>query len=223
MRNLVAAAAAAAVASALAPCLSVASLAAPAALAEPSDDDGAADAPRECTIEYTADEIPALAAGLHGDDILYQATSRRAAIDSWNDGQAKLKAGLGTNGWGTVSDVVEDGAHPGPADNTGSSVAREEFERVSSQPQPLRTSHFSPAEVAFFENAADYTSQRLTDCGKDVARTAPEAPSSLKLALAPNKIASIVLAILSAVCAGLAATGMRIPGVEMPELPQLPW
>lgn len=217
MRNPVAAAA---VASALAPCLSVASLAAPAALAEPSADD---DAPRECTIEYTADEIPALAAGLHGDDILYQATSRRAAIDAWNDGQAKLKAGLGANGWGTVSDVVEDGAHSGPADNTGSSVAREEFERVSSQPQPLRTSHFSPAEVAFFENAADYTSQRFTDCGKDVARTAPEAPSSLKLALAPNKIASIVLAILSAVCAGLAATGMRIPGVEMPELPQLPW
>ncbi|WCZ39335.1 hypothetical protein [Corynebacterium jeddahense] len=216
MRNPVAAAA---VASALVPCLSVASLAAPAALAEPSADDN----PRECTIEYTADDIPALAAGLHGDDILYQATSRRAAIDAWNDGQAKLKAGLGANGWGTVSDVVEDGAHPGPADNTGSSVAREEFERVSSQPQPLRTSHFSPAEVAFFENAADYTSQRLTDCGKDIARTAPEAPSSLKLALAPNKIASIVLAILSAVCAGLAATGMRIPGVEMPELPQLPW
>lgn len=216
MRNPVAAAA---VASALVPCLSVASLAAPAALAEPS----AYDNPRECTIEYTANEIPALAAGLHGDDILYQATSRRAAIGAWNDGQAKLKAGLGANGWGTVSDVVEDGAHPGPADNTGSSVAREEFERVSSQPQPLRTSHFSPAEVAFFENAADYTSQRLTDCGKDIARTAPEAPSSLKLALAPNKIASIVLAILSAVCAGLAATGMRIPGVEMPELPQLPW
>ena len=80
-------------------------------------------------------------------------------------------------------------------------------------------SPFSHSEAAYLANAASYTAQRYADCGKDVNRVVPVAPSSISLALAPNHIALIVVALfglLGAVSAG--AAGM-IPGLTLPALP----
>ena len=80
-------------------------------------------------------------------------------------------------------------------------------------------SPFSHSEAAYLANAASYTAQRYADCGKDVNRVVPVAPSSISLAFAPNHIALIVVALLGVLGAvGAGAAGL-IPGVALPTLP----
>ena len=167
---------------------------------------------RVCVIEYNADQIPALAAGLYADDILYHPGDRANALARWKQKQAALRAGLGENGWGTLKDIDGDSLWP-VEEHTASSVIAED---LGSSSAPAAS--FSADEVAYFKSAASYTAQRFHDCGKDIHRPAPEAPSSLELALAPGKIAGIVVAVLAVLGAGaaFAVSAGVVPGVVLP-------
>ena len=183
----------------------------------------AADAPvnpgfsRVCVIDYNKDQVPALAAGLNADDILYHSGSRADALALWTKKQDELRAGLGENGWGALKDIDKDSLWPIEEHTTSSVIADDLGSSKTGAPSTFDTP-FSAGEVAYFKSAASYTAQRFQDCGKDINRTEPAAPSSLGSKLAPGAIAGIVAAVLAVLGGGAAFAGM-IPGLTLPALP----
>lgn len=184
----------------------------------------AADAPvdpgfsRVCAVEYNADQVPALAAGLNADDILYHSGSRADALALWAKKQDQLRAGLGENGWGSVTQADDLKLWPVEEHTTSSVIADDLGSSKTGTPSTLDTP-FSAGEVAYIKSAASYTAQRFQDCGKDINRTEPAAPSSLNSQVAPGAIAGIVAAVLAVlgVGAAFAASAGMIPG--LPALP----
>ena len=144
----------------------------------------AADAPvdpgfsRVCAVEYNADQVPALAAGLNADDILYHSGSRADALALWARKQDELRAGLGENGWGSVKQTDDLQLWPVEEHTTSSVIADDLGSSETGTPSTFDTP-FSAGEVAYFKSAASYTAQRFQDCGKDINRTEPTQPSSL--------------------------------------------
>ena len=61
---------------------------------------GAGSGSAQCSIEYNADQVPALAAGVLGDDLFFYNGSRADALALWEKKQTELRAGIGENGWG---------------------------------------------------------------------------------------------------------------------------
>ncbi|MDK8878280.1 hypothetical protein [Corynebacterium sp. MSK008] len=190
---------------------------------------GAADAPdapvdsgfsRVCVVEYNADQVPALAAGLNADDILYHSESRADALALWAKKQDELRAGLGENGWGSVKQTDDLQLWPVEEHTTSSVIADDLGSSKTGAPSTFDTP-FSAGEVAYIKSAASYTAQRFEDCGKDINRTEPTQPSSLGSKLAPGAIVGIVAAVLAVlgVGAALAASAGLIPGLTLPALP----
>lgn len=186
----------------------------------------AADAPvdpgfsRVCAVEYNADQVPALAAGLNADDILYHSGSRADALALWAKKQDELRAGLGENGWGSVEQADDLQLWPIEEHTTSSVIADDLGSSKTGTPSTLDTP-FSAGEVAYIKSAASYTAQRFNDCGKDINRSVPAAPSSLNSKVAPGAIAGIVAAVLAVlgVGAAFAASAGMIPGITLPALP----
>ena len=176
-------------------------------------------APGKCSIEYNADEVPALAAGVLGDDLIFYNGSRTDALALWEKKQSELRAGIGENGWGTLTQIDDAKLwEPGVTD-TSSALMLDDLKHYSQGLTFTADSPFSHSEAAYLANAASYTAQRYADCGKDVNRVVPVAPSSISLALAPDHIALIVVALLGILGAvGAGAAGL-IPGVALPALP----
>ena len=190
---------------------------------------GAADAPdapvdpgfsRVCAVEYNADQVPALAAGLNADEILYHSGSRADALALWAKKQDELRAGLGENGWGSVKQTDDLQLWPIEEHTTSSVIADDLGSSKTGTPSTFDTP-FSAGEVAYIKSAASYTAQRFEDCGKDINRSVPAAPSSLNSKVAPGAIAGIVAAVLAVlgVGAAFAASAGLIPGLTLPALP----
>lgn len=190
---------------------------------------GAADAPeapvdpgfsRVCAVEYNADQVPALAAGLNADDILYHSGSRADALALWAKKQDELRAGLGENGWGSVKQTDDLQLWPVEEHTTSSVIADDLTSSKTGAPSTLDTP-FSAGEVAYIKSAASYTAQRFQDCGKDINRTEPAAPSSLNSKAAPGAIAGIVAVVLAllGVGAAFAVSAGMVPGLTLPALP----
>lgn len=176
-------------------------------------------APGKCFIEYNADQVPALAAGVLGDDLTFYNGSRTDALALWEKKQTELRANIGENGWGTLTQIDDAKLwEPGVTD-TSSALVLDDLKHSSRGLTVTADSPFSHSEAAYLANAASYTAQRYADCGKDVNRVVPVAPSSISLALAPDHIALIVVALLGVLGAvGAGAAGM-IPGLTLPALP----
>ena len=175
---------------------------------------------RACVVEYNTDQVPALAAGLNADDILYHSGSRADALALWSKKQDELRAGLGENGWGSVEQADDLQLWPVEEHTTSSVIADDLGSSQTGAPSTFGTP-FSAGEVAYFKSAASYTAQRFADCGKDINRTAPAAPSSLNAQVAPGTIVGIVAAVLAVlgVGAAFAASAGMIPGLTLPALP----
>lgn len=175
--------------------------------------------PGKCSIEYNADQVPALAAGVLGDDLTFYNGSRTDALALWEKKQTELRANIGENGWGTLTQIDDAKLwEPGVTD-TSSALVLDDLKHSSKGLTVTADSPFSHSEAAYLANAASYTAQRYADCGKDVNRVVPVAPSSISLGLAPNHIALIVVALLGLLGAvGAGAAGL-IPGVTLPALP----
>ena len=169
---------------------------------------------RVCVVEYNADQVPALAAGLNADDILYHSGSRADALALWTKKQDELRAGLRENGWGSVKQTDDLQLWPVEEHTTSSVIADDLGSSKTGTPSTFETP-FSAGEVAYIKSAASYTAQRFQDCGKDINRTEPAVPSSLGSKLAPGAIAGIVAAVLTVLGVGAAFAGM-IPGVTLP-------
>lgn len=186
---------------------------------------GAAEAPvdpgfsRVCAVEYNADQVPALAAGLNADDILYHSGSRADALALWSKKQDELRAELGENGWGSVKQADDLRLWPVEEHTTSSVIADDLTSSKTGAPSTVDTP-FSASEVAYIKSAASYTAQRFEDCGKDINRTEPAAPSSLNSKVAPGAIAGIVAAVLAVlgVGAAFAASAGMVPGFTLPAL-----
>jgi len=170
---------------------------------------GAAEAPvdpgfsRVCAVEYNADQVPALAAGLNADDILYHSGSRADALALWAKKQDELRAGLGENGWGSVKQTDDLQLWPVEEHTTSSVITDDLGSSKTGAPSTFDTP-FSAGEVAYIKSAASYTAQRFEDCGKDINRSVPAAPSSLNSQVAPGAIAGIVAAVLAVLGVGAA-------------------
>ena len=176
-------------------------------------------APGKCFIEYNADQVPALAAGVLGDDLTFYNGSRTDALALWEKKQTELRANIGENGWGTLTQIDDAKLWEPGVTHTSSALMFDDLKHSSRSLTVTADSPFSHSEAAYLANAASYTAQRYADCGKDVNRVVPVAPSSISLALAPNHIALIVVALLGVLGAvGAGAAGM-IPGVALPTLP----
>ncbi|MDL0403518.1 hypothetical protein [Corynebacterium lehmanniae] len=175
---------------------------------------------RVCAVEYNADQVPALAAGLNADDILYHSGSRADALALWSKKQDELRAELGENGWGSVKQADDLRLWPVEEHTTSSVIADDLASSKTGAPSTFETP-FSVGEVAYFKSAASYTAQRFEDCGKDINRTEPAAPSSLNSKVAPGAIAGIVAAVLAVlgVGAAFAASAGMVPGLTLPALP----
>ncbi|OFT28391.1 hypothetical protein HMPREF3171_09040 [Corynebacterium sp. HMSC08F01] len=175
--------------------------------------------PGKCSIEYNADQVPALAAGVLGDDLIFFNGSRTDALALWEKKQSELRAGIGENGWGTLTQIDDAKLWEPGVTHTSSALVLDDLKHSSKGLTVTADSPFSHSEAAYLANAASYTAQRYADCGKDVNRVVPVAPSSISLGLAPNHIALIVVALLGVLGAvGAGAAGM-IPGVTLPALP----
>ncbi|MGV0347223.1 hypothetical protein [Corynebacterium coyleae] len=176
-------------------------------------------APGKCFIEYNADQVPALAAGVLGDDLTFYNGSRTDALALWEKKQTELRANIGENGWGTLTQIDDAKLWEPGVTHTSSALVLDDLKHSSKGLTVTADSPFSHSEAAYLANAASYTAQRYADCGKDVNRVVPVAPSSISVALAPNHIALIVVALLGILGAvGAGAAGM-IPGVTLPALP----
>lgn len=176
-------------------------------------------APGKCSIEYNADEVPALAAGVLGDDLIFYNGSRTDALALWEKKQTELRANIGENGWGTLTQIDDAKLwEPGVTD-TSSALMLDDLKHSSRRLTVTADSPFSHSEAAYLANAASYTAQRYADCGKDVNRVVPVAPSSISLALAPDHIALIVVALLGLLGAVSAGAAGMIPGLTLPALP----
>ncbi|NJJ05015.1 hypothetical protein [Corynebacterium coyleae] len=184
----------------------------PVAVAAPS-------APGKCFIEYNADQVPALAAGVLGDDLIFYNGSRTDALALWEKKQTELRANIGENGWGKLTQIDDAKLWESGVTDTSSALVLDDLKHSSRGLTVTADSPFSHSEAAYLANAASYTAQRYADCGKDVNRVVPVAPSSISLALAPDHIALIVVALLGVLGAvGAGAAGL-IPGVALPTLP----
>ena len=180
---------------------------------------GAGSGSAQCSIEYNADQVPALAAGVLGDDLIFYNGSRADALALWEKKQTELRAGIGENGWGTLTQIDDAKLWEPGVTHTSSALVLDDLKHSSKGLTVTADSPFSHSEAAYLANAASYTAQRYADCGKDVNRVVPVAPSSISVALAPNHIALIVVALLGILGAvGAGAAGM-IPGVALPTLP----
>ena len=180
---------------------------------------GAGSGSAQCSIEYNADQVPALAAGVLGDDLIFYNGSRADALALWEKKQTELRAGIGENGWGTLTQIDDAKLWEPGVTHASSALVFDDLKHSSRGLTVTADSPFSHSEAAYLANAASYTAQRYADCGKDVNRVVPVAPSSISLALAPNHIALIVVALLGVLGAvGAGAAGM-IPGVALPTLP----
>lgn len=180
---------------------------------------GAGSGSAQCSIEYNADQVPALAAGVLGDDLIFYNGSRTDALALWEKKQTELRAGIGENGWGTLTQIDDAKLWEPGVTHTSSALVLDDLKHSSKGLTVTADSPFSHSEAAYLANAASYTAQRYADCGKDVNRVVPVAPSSISLALAPNHIALIVVALLGILGAvGAGAAGL-IPGVTLPALP----
>ena len=170
--------------------------------------------PTTCAIQFTPEQIPALAAGLHTDEILYHSGSRAAALQAWGKRQADLRK-LVRNGQGRVADFDGEGlkAYAGK-EYSASSVVQQDAEGSSKGLSVASDSPFSAGEAAYFMNSAVFAGDLANDCGRELYRTPPVAPSSLNLAVAPDVIVGIVLAIAALLGAGAAAYAGLIPGVS---------
>ena len=176
-------------------------------------------APGKCFIEYNADQVPALAAGVLGDDLTFYNGSRTDALALWEKKQTELRANIGENGWGKLTQIDDAKLWESGVTDTSSALVLDDLKHSSRGLTVTADSPFSHSEAAYLANAASYTAQRYADCGKDVNRVVPVAPSSISLALAPDHIALIVVALLGILGAvGAGAAGM-IPGVTLPALP----
>ena len=176
-------------------------------------------APGKCFIEYNADQVPALAAGVLGDDLTFYNGSRTDALALWEKKQTELRANIGENGWGALTQIDDAKLWEPGVTHTSSALVLDDLKHSSRGLTVTADSPFSHSEAAYLANAASYTAQRYADCGKDVNRVVPVAPSSISLGLAPNHIALIVVALLGILGAvGAGAAGM-IPGVTLPALP----
>lgn len=176
-------------------------------------------APGKCFIEYNADQVPALAAGVLGDDLTFYNGSRTDALALWEKKQTELRANIGENGWGTLTQIDDAKLWEPGVTHTSSVLVLDDLKHTSRGLTVTADSPFSHSEAAYLANAASYTAQRYADCGKDVNRVVPVAPSSISLGLAPNHIALIVVALLGLLGAvGAGAAGL-IPGVTLPALP----
>ena len=164
--------------------------------------------------------MPALAAGLNADDILYHSGSRADALALWAKKQDELRAGLGENGWGSVKQTDDLQLWPVEEHTTSSVIADDLTSSKTGAPSTFETP-FSANEVAYVKSAASYTAQRFEDCGKDINRTAPAAPSSLNSEVAPGTIAGIVAVVLAllGVGAAFAVSAGMVPGLTLPALP----
>ena len=180
---------------------------------------GAGSGSAQCFIEYNADQVPALAAGVLGDDLTFYNGSRTDALALWEKKQTELRANIGENGWGTLTQIDDAKLWEPGVTHTSSALVLDDLKHSSKGLTVTADSPFSHSEAAYLANAASYTAQRYADCGKDVNRVVPVAPSSISLALAPNHIALIVVTLLGVLGAvGAGAEGM-IPGVTLPALP----
>lgn len=176
-------------------------------------------APGKCFIEYNADQVPALAAGVLGDDLIFYNGSRTDALALWEKKQTELRANIGENGWGKLTQIDDAKLWESGVTDTSSALVLDDLKHSSRGLTVTADSPFSHSEAAYLANAASYTAQRYADCGKDVNRVVPVAPSSISLALAPDHIALIVVALLGVLGAvGAGAAGL-IPGVALPTLP----
>nr|WP_288869855.1 hypothetical protein [uncultured Corynebacterium sp.] len=176
-------------------------------------------APGKCFIEYNADQVPALAAGVLGDDLTFYNGSRTDALALWEKKQTELRANIGENGWGKLTQIDDAKLWESGVTDTSSALMFDDLKHSSRGLTVTADSPFSHSEAAYLANAASYTAQRYADCGKDVNRVVPVAPSSISLAFAPNHIALIVVALLGVLGAvGAGAAGL-IPGVALPTLP----
>ena len=176
-------------------------------------------APGKCFIEYNADQVPALAAGVLGDDLIFYNGSRTDALALWEKKQTELRAGIGENGWGTLTHIDDAKLWEPGVTHTSSALVLDDLKHTSRGLTVTADSPFSHSEAAYLANAASYTAQRYADCGKDVNRVVPVAPSSISMALAPDHIALIVVALLGVFGAvGAGAAGL-IPGLTLPALP----
>ena len=175
---------------------------------------------RVCAVEYNADQVPALAAGLNADDILYHSGTRADALALWEKEQDALRVGIGENGWGSVKQTDDLQLWPVEERSTSSVIADDLGSSTTGAP-PTFDTPFSAGEVAYFKSAASYTAQRFADCGRDINRTEPAVPSSLGSKLAPGAIAGIVAAVLAVlgIGAAFAASAGMIPGLTLPALP----
>jgi len=169
--------------------------------------------PTTCTIQFTPEQIPALAAGLHTDEILYHSGSRAAALQAWEKRQADLRK-LVRNGQGRVADFDEEGLKAYGGEYSASSVVQQDAEGSSKGLTVAADSPFSAREAAYFMNSAVFAGKMANDCGRELYRTPPVAPSSLNLAVAPDVIVGIVLAIATVLGVGAAAYAGLIPGVS---------
>lgn len=169
--------------------------------------------PTTCAIQFTPEQIPALAAGLNTDEILYHSGSRAAALQTWERAQADLQK-LVKNGQGRVADFDGEGLKAYGGEYSASSVLQQDAEGSSKGLTVAADSPFSAREAAYFMNSAVFAGELASDCGKELYRTPPVAPSSLKLALAPDAIVGIVLAIATVLGVGAAAYAGLIPGVS---------
>lgn len=176
-------------------------------------------APGKCFIEYNADQVPALAAGVLGDDLTFYNGSRTDALALWEKKQTELRANIGENGWGTLTQIDDAKLWEPGVTHTSSALVLDDLKHSSRGLTVTADSPFSHSEAAYLANAASYTAQRYADCGKDVNRVVPVAPSSISLGLAPDHIALIVVALLGVLGAvGAGAAGL-IPGLTLPALP----
>lgn len=184
-----------------------------------TDAPGAGSGAAQCSIEYNAEEVPALAAGVLGDDLIFFNGSRTDALALWEKKQTELRAGIGDNGWGTLTQIDDAKLWEPGVTHISSALVLDDLKHSSKGLTVTADSPFSHSEATYLANAASYTAQRYADCGKDVNRVVPVAPSSISLGLAPNHIALIVVALLGILGAVSAGAAGLIPGVTLPALP----
>lgn len=177
-----------------------------------------------CSIRYTAEEIPAIAAeelwvAHYNDD------SWREALKGYNAKKAELTAKLerGEN----TADLVGVLPLKNPGETaTGSSVFRDVFDSTSSL-TPERLGHVPYGALAFMYNADDWRT-RVASAGCPAERPAPPSVPEGS-AVAPKEWQGALvglLALLGVIAAGtvigpqLAQLLLQIP--QLPQLPSLP-
>ena len=180
-----------------------------------------------CTVTYTAEEIPAIAAEelwlAHYDD-----ASWRDAVKAYNARKAEL-AGKLERGENTADLVgVLPLKNPGET-ATGSSVFRDVFDSTSSL-TPERLGHVPYGALAFMYNADDWRT-RVASVGCPAERPAPpnetrEVTVPEGSAVAPKEWQGALVGLLALM--GIIAAGTVIGPqlaqlqLQLPQLPQLP-